>query len=124
MLLKILLLRMTPMMFIGRVKERKKKKLTIAVLVMMFLILGVLSTVEILKQKHWSGVLYLVLSMFPHSFLYLLAYGLVSRCVWKMWSERVCKRVYFVSIILVIVGILSEMYVNPQILQILLKNFN
>ena len=124
MLLKILILRMTPIMFIGRVKERKKKKLTMAVLVMMFLILGVLSTVEILKQKHWSGVLYLVLSMFPHSFLYLLSYGLLSRCVWKIWSERVWKRVYFVSIILVIVGILSEMYVNPQILQVLLKNFN
>ena len=123
MLLKIMLLRMTPMIFIGRAKKRKKMKLTLAVSVMMFLILGVFSATEVFKQKHWRGIVYLILSMFPHSFLYLLAFGLMSRCVWKMWSKRVWKRVYIVSIIVVIVGVLSEIYVNPRILQILLKNF-
>ena len=124
MLLKILLLRLIPIIFVGRIKERKRMKWTITAMFMMFLILGVFSFLEIIKQKYWSGVLYFILSMFPHSFLYLMAYGLMSRCAWKMWSKRVWKRVYFVAIILIIVGILSEMYVNPQILRILLKNFN
>ena len=123
MLFKIFLLRMTPMIFIGRVKERKKIQLTITAMLMMFLMLSVFSAAEILKQKHWSGLVYLTLSMLPHSFLYLLALGLMSRCIWKMWSKRVWKRVYIVSIIVVIVGVLSEIYVNPRILQILLKNF-
>ena len=123
MLLKILLLRMTPMIVIGRVKERKKIKLIITAMIMIVLMLSLFSAAEIFKQKHWSGLVYLILSMLPHGIFYLLSFGFMSRCIWKMWSKRVWKRVYIVSIILVIVGILLEMYVNPRILEKLLKNF-
>ena len=123
MLLKIFCLRLLPLVCLGRLKEQRKMKWTVVYICIGYCTMFLVSAVKIFEKEKWGGILYLSLSVVPHGLFYLFSMWLIMQCLWKMWSKRVWKRIYFLSIICTILGIFAENYINPQILQIFFENF-
>ena len=123
MLLKIIFIRLVPVLCLGYLKDQKYRKRTVILLCLIYCMVFVLASARILEQKGWNGIWYLLLSMFPQGIFYVGSIWLILQCLWKMWSERVWKRIYYLAIIGEILGIFTENYINPQILQIFFKNF-
>jgi hypothetical protein len=123
MLLKLIILRLVPLLAIGFVKERRTMRGAARLLIggTLFLVLTAVWEVFCLEGKRafWC----LPISLFPHYLFYLFAIWLIGKCIWKSWSERVWKRIYFLAVLSTIFGILTENYINPQILQFFFKNF-
>ena len=46
------------------------------------------------------------------------AMWILMRCIWHCWSERVWKRIHFVSLITILSGVFAERYINAKVLQI------
>ena len=123
MLLKIIFIRLVPILCLGYLKDQKHRKRAAGLLCLIYCEVFVLASTRILEQKGWNGIWYLLLSMFPQGIFYMGSVWLILQCLWNMWSQRVWKRIYYLSIFVVILGIFTENYINPQILQIFFKNF-
>ena len=123
MLLRLLIFRLGPLVSLNFCKSRKSMKTAFIVTGMIYSILLLIAAWAIFSEEQWLGILYLPISMFPHYLCYGFAIWLLIRCLWNAWSTRVWKRIYGISIICVILGILAENYWNPKILQFFCEIF-
>lgn len=92
-------------------------------IVLCYALCFVIAVFKIFMEKKWLVVLYIPLAMFPHYILYIFAMKILIRCIWNIWSERVWRRIYFLSVLCVLAGVLMEAYLNPMILQFFYKIF-
>lgn len=123
MLLKLILLRLGPLVAIGFSKKQKKIKRVLIIFAIWYLLLLIISIWRILEQEQLKGLLYLPVAVFPHYLFYGIATWMLVRCILQMWSERVWKRIYYLSFFSTIFGIISENYINPQILRFFFEIF-
>ena len=123
MLLRLVLLRMSPMIILKMCKNRKTIKWIIAVLTILYVVLGILICYKAVVEEQWRGVVIFAIGLFPQYFIYGLAAWLMMRCIWNSWSERVWNRIYALSVVVVLVGVLAENCWNPKILQVFLNFF-
>ncbi len=123
MLLKLMIFRLAPFGILGFLKERRQIKFVTGIIIALYAISFIVTVWKIFSQKKWLGVLVLPISMFPHYICYVFSIWIILRCIWQIWSERVWKRIYFLSILSVLLGVLAENYVNTKILQIFFKIF-
>lgn len=124
MLLKSVILRLVPICVLGLLKDRYQIKLMTGGVSVLYAVGFVMSAWKIVTQEKWLGILILPVSLFPHYICYIFALWIMLRCIWQAWSERVWKRVYILSIFSVLLGVLSENYINTKILQLFFKIFN
>ena len=123
MLLKLVILRLVPICMLGLLKDRYQIKLMTGGVSVLYAVGFVMSAWKIVTQEKWLGILILLVSLFPHYICYIFALWIMLRCIWQAWSERVWKRVYILSIFSVLLGVLSENYINTKILQLFFKIF-
>ena len=123
MLLKLFLLRLGPILAIGFSKKQKQIKKGLMLFLIFYLLLLIISVGKVLVEKQWGGLLYFFAAIFPHYLFYGFAIWMLVRCIWQMWSQRVWRRIYYLSIFSTIFGIITENYINPQILQFFFKIF-
>lgn len=123
MLLKLVIFRLVPICVLGLLKDRYQIKLMTGGVSVLYAVGLVMSAWKIVIQEKWLGILILPVSLFPHYICYIFSLWIMLRCIWHAWSERVWKRVYILSIFSVLLGVLSENYINTKILQIFFKIF-
>ena len=123
MLLKLMIIRMVPICVLGFLKERYQIKMITGGISVLYVICFLTTVWKIFTQEKWLGIFILPVAMFPHYICYIFALWIMLRCIWHAWSERVWKRVYILSIFSVLLGVLSENYINTKILQIFFKIF-
>lgn len=123
MLLKLVILRLVPICMLGLLKDRYQIKLMTGGVSVLYAVGLVMSAWKIVIQEKWLGILILPVSLFPHYICYIFSLWIMLRCIWHAWSERVWKRVYILSIFSILLGVLSENYINTKILQIFFKIF-
>ena len=123
MLLQLFIARVCPVAALGFLKERKQLKLFMAVVLIGYILSLIVAVVKLISMEKWLAILFVPLSMFPHYICYGFAMVILVRCIWKSWSERVWKRIYFFSIVIIMAGVLLEKYINIQILQIFFNFF-
>ena len=117
MLLKLLVIRLIPIIMLIFLKERKQIKLATAVVCAIYGICFWVTVCNIFLQKQWFGIIIFLISVFPHYIFYIFSLWMILRCIWQVWSIRVWKRIRFLSILCVLFGILSEFYISTEILQ-------
>lgn len=123
MLLKLMIIRMVPICALGLLKERYQIKVITGGISILYIICFLATVWKIFTQEKWLGLVMLPASLLPHYICYIFALWIMLRCIWHAWSERVWKRVYILSIFSVLLGVLSENYINTKILQIFFKIF-
>ena len=123
MLLKLMIIRLIPICVLGLLRERYQIKMMTGGISALYVICFLTTVWKIVTQEKWLGILIVPVSLFPHYICYIFALWIILRCIWHAWSERVWKRVYIVSIFSVLLGVLSENYINTKILQIFFKIF-
>lgn len=124
MLLRLVIVRLVPLLSLRVCKDRKSIKTILVVEGAVYVLLFVLAAWRIISKENGTGILFLLLSIFPHYLCYGFSLWLLIRCVWNAWSDRVWKRIYGVAMMSLIVGILFENYWNPKILQFFCNFFN
>lgn len=124
MLLRLFVFRLIPMLLLKICKERNRIRSAGVILLISHLLCFTAAVWELVQLQGWRGWLYIPFSMFPHALCYGAAVWMVCRCLWYAWSVRVWKRIYAVSMLLVIAGILMENYWNPVILAFAVKIFS
>lgn len=117
MMFRLILFRLGPLVSLHFCKDRRRVKLVSNLLLLCYGVCLLIAGWKIFTQESWRGMLYLPVSMFPHYIFYGFALWMLLRCVWSAWSERVWKRIYGLSFLCVILGILMENYWNPKVLQ-------
>ena len=123
MLFQLIVFRFLPLTFFAFFKERGQIQ-KIAIVVLGIYLTGFCFAVWNLVAKYqWLGIVSVPLSMFPHYLCYGFAGWILARCLWFSWSKRVWKRIFFVSLLSVFLGVLLENYWNPKILQIFFEIF-
>ena len=123
MIFRLFVLRMIPLLCLGFCKKRNKIKTAIILFLLCYGGLFAAAAWNLFLQKHWKGMFYLPLSVFPQWLFYGFAVWMILRCVLHAWSERVWKRIYKVSVVVTIFGVLTEFYWNPWFLEKILKFF-
>lgn len=123
MIFNLFMLRMTPLLCLKFCKKRSRIKIAILFFLICYGGLFVTAIWKLFLQKHWKGMFYLPLSVFPQWLFYGFAVWMILRCVLHAWSERVWKRIYKVSVVVTIFGVLTEFYWNPWFLEKILKFF-
>ncbi len=121
MLFRLLLFRLCPLLILRFLEERKRIKIAMIGLLVIYGIVFVIAVGDMISVYHWWSLLYIPMAMFPHYICYGFAIWILIRCIWHAWSERVWKRIYFLTIVSTILGILMEYYWSPQILQFFTK---
>lgn len=121
MLFQLILCRMCPLVFLGSLKEQRYMKIGAVTVGSVVVTLFVLAIQELFEGCGIWAILWVVVALFPQWLFYGFASVLVVQCLWKSWSKRVWRRIFLVSIFLILLGILSEFYLNPLILQIFQK---
>ena len=117
MLLRLIIFRLFPLTSLRFCKEKKQMKLAVMIILVCYCVSFFAVAAKMISEKYWLGILYVPLSMFPHYLFYGFSLVILMRCIWHAWSERVWKRIYSLAQISVILGILTETYINPKILQ-------
>lgn len=117
MLLRLVLLRMAPLLSLRFCKNREQIKLMVNGLLICYGLCFLIAVWKLFSQEKWMGIIYLPLALFPHYICYGFAIWMLLRCILGAWSERVWKRIYHLSLISTALGILAENYWNPKILQ-------
>ncbi len=123
MLLQLFVTRVCPVAALGFFKKRKQLKMFVAVVLIGYILSLIVAVVKLISKEKWLAILLVPLSMFPHYICYGFAMLILVRCIWHSWSERVWKRIYFFSILIIMAGVLLEKYINAQILQFFFKFF-
>lgn len=123
MLFRLLLFRLGPFIGLHFCKERKQMKLAVRLLLLCYGVCLIIAVWKIVSEKKWLGILYVPISMFPHYIFYGFAIWILVRCIWSAWSERVWRRIYQISLLCIILGILTENYWNPKILHFFFEIF-
>lgn len=124
MMFRLVLFRLGPLILLRFCKDRQKIRLVSSLLLLCYGICLLLAGWNLFGRERWMGAIYLPVAMFPHYVFYFFALWMVLRCVWSAWSLRVWKRIYTLSVLCVILGILAENYWNPKVLQFFLETLN
>lgn len=122
MLFRLILFRLGPLAMLKLFKERNKLKLVLYLFLVLFALVYFAAVLRIFYQEQWGSIWLLIVSMFPQCFFYGFAGWMILRCVRSAWSKRVWRRIYTLSFLCVLCGILAELYINPLILKIFVKN--
>ena len=117
MLLRLLLLRLSPLACLYRCKDRKTMKIVFVVIIAIYFLGFIISAATLFAREQWKGIISLFAALFPQYLCYIFAGWLIARCVWSAWSERVFRRIGRIAFAAVIAGIFAENYWNPEILQ-------
>lgn len=123
MLLRLLILRIGPLIFLRFCKDRGQMKLAVVSLLICYGLCFLIAIRSLFVQVKWMAVIYLPLALFPHYICYGFAVWMLLRCILGAWSERVWKRIYHLSLISTALGIMAETYWNPRILQFFFNIF-
>ena len=123
MLFRLMILRVVPVAMLKFWKKRNQLKKMLVMLCIGCVILFFAAVWELFVQKGWRGLIFLLMSLFPHFIFYGFGIWMMARCIYREWSERVWKRIYFLAILCVALGVLAENYINPKILQIVFEIF-
>ena len=123
MLFKLFVLRLAPLLCLGFCKKRNRIQIAILLFLICYGGIFVTAVWEIFSQEHWKGLIYLPVSMFPQYLFYGFVVWMILRCILHAWSDRVWKRIYKVAVVMVTIGILTEKYWNPLILENILQIF-
>ena len=123
LLLKLFLVRLGPLLCLNLCKKRSRLKMAVFVFLSCYGGVFFSAVWKVFEYEKWKGILYLPLSMFPHYLFYGFVIWILLRCILCSWSERVWKRIYKVSFVVMVLGVLTENYWNPMILEKILKNF-
>lgn len=123
MLLKLLIFRMGPLAVPGFLNERGKIKLAVGAAGILELFCFCGAVWQILVRERMMGVWMILLSCFPQHLCYAFSFWILFRCLWQMWSVRVWKRIYRLSLAIVFLGVLAEKYVNGFLLHLFFEFF-
>ena len=123
MLIRLILIRFLPFVFLKVGKNRKQLKIAVSGIVAMYVLCLLIAVWGIIREEGWRVFLYLPVSMLPHYLCYVFGFWMLVRCIWSVWSERVWKRIYVLVLLCIVLGILLENYINPYILQFFFKIF-
>ena len=123
MLFHLMITRVCPVVVLYFMKNRKQIKRAIIILSLFYVFMMLLAIGKIVIEEKWLGIICVPLSLFPQYLFYGFAIWSLIRCIWYSWSERVWRRVYLFSLIMIFLGIFSEIYVNSKILRIFFKLF-
>lgn len=118
MLFYLILTRFCPIAAIGFLKTKRQMKIAVLSVVACYGLSLLAAAGKIIVEKKWLAILYIPFSMFPHYVCYGFAMWILMRCIWHCWSERVWKRIHFVSLITILSGVFAERYINAKVLQI------
>lgn len=121
MLLKLFILRLIPMICFMFCKDRRKMKHVFSLIVLVYVICFLIASWEIFRSSKWLGIVYIPIAVFPHGFCYAFSLWLLLRCLWREWSYRVWRRIYWIAFGSVVFGIYLEKYFNPVVLQFFCK---
>lgn len=121
MLFRLFLFRLLPIAGLHMVKKRSKLKRALVFILILYVLGIVFLEYELWKENGWSGIALLLPALFPQYLFYGFAGWLLLRCILYAWSERVWNRIYILSILSVILGILTEKYWNPAVLTFFLN---
>lgn len=123
MLLQIMMIRLAPFFVLKLCRDRRMLKLSCVVMVLVFAGLFLFAAAAVMRREGIAGILYVFAGIFPHGVCYMFALWMISRCVWKEWSQRVWRRIRKVAFACVLLGIVMESYLNPKVLQFFCKIF-
>ncbi len=123
MLFRLIVFRLLPFVLLRFCKDRRQLKLAVGFILAAYFLCFLIAAWGIFSQKQWLGIIYLPLSMLPHYICYAFGIWMLLRCIFSAWSERVWKRIYCLTLLCIVLGILLENYINPYILQIFFKIF-
>lgn len=121
MLLKLLLFRMGPVVSLRFCKNRNQMKLAVCAMACLYLFSFFLLLRKLIFEGAWDVLLRIPAALLPHYLCYGFALWLLFRCLFFAWSDRVFKRIYRLSFLGVLLGVLAEAFVNPKILQFFCK---
>ena len=124
MLLKLLIIRFGPLAVLGMEKDKKRIKYAVWLMALVSAGLFAMALFALFKEKKGTAILYLPFLMFPQDVFYLFSLWILLRAVRQSWSNRVWKRIYILSSLSTMIGILTEKYCNPAVLDIILKILN
>ena len=123
MLFRLIITRACPVATVYFVKDRKQIKRAIVILSLFYILMMMIAIGKIVIEEKWVGVISIPLSLFPQYIFYGFAIWCLIRCIWHSWSERVWRRVQLFSLIMIFLGIFTEIYVNAKILEIFINLF-
>ena len=123
MLLKLLIFRMGPLAVPAFLKERGKIMLAVGAAGILELFCFCAAVWLILVREGLIGIWLILLSCFPQYLCYAFSFWILFRCLWQMWSVRVWKRIYRLSLVVVFLGVLAEKYVNGFLLHLFFEIF-
>ena len=123
MLFRLIITRACPVAAVYFVKDRKQIKRAIVILSLFYILMMMIAIGKIVIEEKWLGVICIPLSLFPQYLFYGFAIWSLIRCIWYSWSERVWRRVQLFSLIMIFLGIFTEIYVNAKILKIFINLF-
>lgn len=121
MLVKLLLLRMVPILSLAFCKKRNQKKLVVCILLFFYLAGLLIVFWKLLDKEGGTAVFLIIAALFPQYLCYGFIAWMLLRCLFQSWSERVWKRIYGLCVAGTGAGILAETYFNPMILQMVCK---
>lgn len=123
MLLWLIMIRLSPFVILGFLKERKQIKQAVIILGTCYVVGILIATAKIIAEEKWLAIIYVPISMFPHYICYGFALRILIRCIWYAWSERVWKRIHSFALMSVLAGVFAEKYFNDKILQFFFEIF-
>lgn len=123
MLFRLILFRLGPIALLQFSNDKSKLKIAVGMLALCYALCMMIAGLKLFREKSWLILLYMPLAMFPHYICYIFAFWILTRCIWSVWSKRVWNRIYFLSVVCVLAGVLMEAYLNPMILQFFYKIF-
>ncbi len=123
MLFRLIITRACPVAALYFVKNRKQIKRALVILMLLYVLMMMIAIGKIVIEENWVVVISIPLSLFPQYIFYGFAIWCLIRCIWHSWSERVWRRVQLFSLIMIFLGIFTEIYVNAKILKIFINLF-
>lgn len=118
MLIKLYFIRLFPMILLWKCKDIKKLRALLLVLLVGYGCCFATVGWELFCREHWMFLGYLIIAMFPQYLCYGFSMWLLMRCVWNPWSWRVWRRIFRISLIITVIGIYAEYYVNTWVLEL------
>ena len=121
MLYQYIFVRILPLAGIIWFGRKNKIGRMLAITILGLGVMLVKSVVKLYEIYQGKAIFYLFLSLFPHGFFYGFSGYIMYRCMKNKWPLRVEKRLFFLTIFAILLGILAEYYWNPMILHFFMK---
>ena len=121
MLFRMIVLRLGPVILLRLCKDRKSLKVSVMSLLLVYLIAGIFSILYLWGKEQWKLFFIVPVAMFPHFICYLFVAWILLRCAFSPWSSRVWRRIYRLSVLIILFGVYLEYTLNPIFLKFLQK---